>query len=438
MLLRVSASNLFSFYKEITFDMFPNPRRTAFQNHVYTNMRVPLLKQASIYGANGSGKSNLLYVVDFIKKFATQKEYYKKLPPRLNKFRLIREKNNDPIRVKIEFFHQEIYFLYEIAVNDEKVESEQLWISNVGEKEDELLFKRVGNRVEEKSHSSKDVKNAITKWLESNPLSSLLSMNKEFPILKDERISIAYDWFDKNVQILSLHRKVSSIISLMDHSKELYNFTNKVISHIGLGIQKLEIKNDNLLSFLKENQSDADELQKMINDKLHEGEALSHMKNDKVLFAIEKEKGEAIIKQFIFKQIGLDNYVGDLEYGCQSDGTARLLNLLPALYEIRKKSCVYLIDELECGIHPKLIFELMKFFASEKTKGQLIYTTHETMLLNQQELMRPDEVWFVEKQHGNSTVYSLNDFKEHNTINIVNGYLEGRYGAIPFIGNLDE
>lgn len=79
----------------------------------------------------------------------------------------------------------------------------------------------------------------------------------------------------------------------------------------------------------------------------------------------------------------------------------------------------------------------MQFFAEEETLGQLIYTTHETMLLNQQELMRPDEVWFVEKQHGCSHIYSLNDFKEHNTINIVNGYLEGRYGAIPFIGNLE-
>ena len=75
-------------------------------------------------------------------------------------------------------------------------------------------------------------------------------------------------------------------------------------------------------------------------------------------------------------------------------------------------------------------------YSLQKTTGQLIFTTHQTCLLNQ-DFMRTDEVWLVEKKNGGSHMYSLNDFKIHNTINIENGYMEGRYGAIPFIGDMN-
>ena len=94
-----------------------------------------------------------------------------------------------------------------------------------------------------------------------------------------------------------------------------------------------------------------------------------------------------------------------------------------------------MIDEIEHSIHPYLIRELVKIFSSQDTTGQLIFTTHETCLLDQK-FIRTDEVWMVEKKEGSTHMYSLNDFKIHNTINIANGYMEGRYGAIPFIGEL--
>jgi len=112
------------------------------------------------------------------------------------------------------------------------------------------------------------------------------------------------------------------------------------------------------------------------------------------------------------------------------------LNLIPALFDAIEKGYTICIDEIENSIHPSLISALVSFFSKSNSKGQLIFTTHETELLNQQKLMRPDEVWFAEKHEGDTKLYSLNDFKEHNTINIKNGYLEGRYGGIPFIGKL--
>jgi hypothetical protein len=96
-----------------------------------------------------------------------------------------------------------------------------------------------------------------------------------------------------------------------------------------------------------------------------------------------------------------------------------------------------IIDEIDNGIHPLLIKLLIRYFGETNTVGQLIFTTHETPLLNQQELLRADEVWFTEKKSGETQMYSLNDFKYHKSLSIENGYLDGRFGAIPFLGSLE-
>ena len=123
----------------------------------------------------------------------------------------------------------------------------------------------------------------------------------------------------------------------------------------------------------------------------------------------------------------------------ESDGTVRLLDFVPAFKNLIYSEKVYIVDEIERSIHPLLIKELIKKFSlDKKTRGQLIFTTHESNLLDQ-EIFRQDEIWFVEKDlNGSTDLYSLSDFKEHKTIDIRKGYLSGRYGSIPFLGNLED
>lgn len=125
-----------------------------------------------------------------------------------------------------------------------------------------------------------------------------------------------------------------------------------------------------------------------------------------------------------------------MKISAQSDGTVRLLTLIPALYGAMFEQKTIFIDEIDNSVHPNLMFELLRFYANNKANGQLIFTTHLTKLLNQQELVRPDEIWLTEKSEGNTKMYSLNDFKLHNTLNIENGYLDGRYGAVPVIDEI--
>lgn len=437
MLLRIKIKNFLSFYNESTFDMFPNLKRTTFTNHIYQDSEIPLLKQAVIYGANGSGKSNLLNAISFVKDFATKRKYITDGLLDRNKFRLISNENKSPIRISVEFKNEERYFLYNIELNTNSTK-EELYLSGIGKIEDKLLFKRTGNTVESNEISSEEINNATTKLLENNQSSSLLSLNKEFPILKDENINIAYKWFEEKLTILHLTRLLPSLIDLMSKNNKLLDFANHLFNKIGLGVKSLEVKSDKLNDFIKSDFEESNKIKDIIKKNFEGGSGISKIQYEKVLFTIVKEQEEQLIKRFIFKQTGIEGYVGDMNIEDQSDGTVKILNLIPALFDVIEKDKIICIDEIENSIHPSLITSLISFYSESKSKGQLIFTTHETELLNQQKYMRSDEVWFTEKTQGDTKLYSLNDFKEHNTINIKNGYLEGRYGGIPFIGTLNE
>jgi len=124
----------------------------------------------------------------------------------------------------------------------------------------------------------------------------------------------------------------------------------------------------------------------------------------------------------------------------ESDGVRRFLHLLPELYRLRSTGGVFVIDEFERSMHPMLARKFIEFFlkAGQGTASQLIFTTHETNLLDL-DLMRRDGIWFAEKDNEGATqLYSLADFKVRNDLRIEKGYLQGRFGAIPFLGGIDR
>ena len=434
MLLKIEIQNYLSFYNSSTFDMFPNLKRTTFPNHVY-NEDIPLLKQAVIYGANGSGKSNLLRAIDFIKDFATKRVFLSEELITKSKFRLISLEKSEPIRISIEFKTESNYYIYSISLNIKNI-IEELYSSGIGKADNVLIYKRNDNEIIFEKSSSDEINNATTKLLENNPYSSILALNEEFPIIDDKNVKIAFKWFNEKLKTLHLTRILPSLIDLMSRNEPLLKFANQIFDKIGLGIKSLEIRSENLNELLNSNFEDATRIKELMLKKTAEPwSGITKMNFEKVLFTIVKEKNEQFLKRFVFKQSGFDEFIGNMEIEDQSDGTVKLLNLIPALYDAINREIVICIDEIENSIHPTLITSLVEYYSNSKTKGQLIFTTHETELLNQQKYMRPDEVWFTEKHKGDTKLYSLNDFKEHNTINIKNGYLEGRYGGIPFIGS---
>ena len=428
MLLRFKIKNFLSFYEETVFDMFPNTKREKFTNHIYTNMEVPLLKQAAIYGANGSGKSNFIKSVSFLRDFVTRDNFLKKINVNDYMFQLTKEKS-PVISLETEFFHNTKYYIYSVAIGKKNV-SEKLMISGLGKSDDKLLFERKGNNIESPYLQNED---SAKQLLSMNPRSSLLPLNLRFPVLSNNDVKEAYVWFSKYLEIISINSLIHDLIVMLSRKTEMLSFANKVFDHIGIGIRGMEISSMPFEQWTVES-NNVNELEQIINmNRERSNGNVSQLKNNRNVLNVTIKNGIKTVQEILFDQLGQSGYSKKMKISAQSDGTVRLLTLIPALYYAMYERKVVVIDEIDNSIHPNLIFELIRFYADSESNGQLIFTTHTTKLLNQQELLRPDEVWLTEKSEGNTKMFSLNDFKLHNTLNIENGYLDGRYGAVPVI-----
>ena len=137
-------------------------------------------------------------------------------------------------------------------------------------------------------------------------------------------------------------------------------------------------------------------------------------------------------------RIGQEQF--SLPFGEESDGTQRLLHLLPALYHLKTACKVFVIDELDRSLHPLLTHSILDFFVTSCPGAcqQLIVTSHETHLLDQN-LLRRDEIWFAEKDEMQQTkLFSLADLGVRKDLRLERGYLQGRFGGVPFIHGMDR
>ena len=429
MLLRFKIQNFLSFYKEASFDMFPNTKREKLSHHIH-NEEVPLLKQAAIYGANGAGKSNFVKAIQFLRHFIKEEDFLKNIDVEDYFFQLVAKKE-DKISFEIEFLHHQKYYFYKVAIGKEVVE-EQLFLSGIGKQEDTLVFHRRGVEI---IAPSLENEKAVYQLLSLNPKASLLPLNMKFPIFSSQELKEVYDWFSHKVEIVTINSIIPTLIHLLSQDKKMLHFTNKVFERIGVGIDKIAIGQTPLDKWLSQNKN-TQQIQQLI-DSDSTPTNITQIENNRNVLHIAIQKGTKTIQELLFSQKGQQGYQKEMKIAAQSDGTVRLLTLIPALYAAIYQGKVLFVDEIDNSIHPNLMFNLLRFYADHPSKGQLIFTTHTTHLLNQQELMRPDEVWLTEKKEGATELYSLNEFKLHNTLNIENGYLEGRYGGVPEIEEME-
>jgi AAA15 family ATPase/GTPase len=388
--------------------MFPNIKREKFSHHIYTEMQIPLLKQAAIYGANGAGKSNFVKALIFLREFILHDDFLKGIDLDDYRFQLTGHKS-PAVSFEIEFLHREQYYIYSAGICKQEI-SEKLFISGLGKSEDELLFERNGHSVTS-AHLQND--DSAKQLLSMNPQSSLLPLNMRFPVLSNDDVKTVYDWFSEQLEIIVVNSTIPALIHLLHQKPEIRTFANKVFESAGIGIKGIDISN---IPF---------------------EEWTVGSKNDRNVLNITVQEVKKTVQELLFDQFGQAGYHQGMKISAQSDGTVRLLTLIPALYDAIYERKTVVVDEIDNSIHPNLLFELIRFYAeNKKSNGQLIFTTHTTRLLNQEELLRPDEVWLTEKFEGNTRMFSLNDFKLSDALNLENSYLDGRYGAVPVVEEL--
>jgi AAA15 family ATPase/GTPase len=412
--------------------MFPNIKRPTFSHHIYTDIEVPLLKQAAIYGANGSGKSNFINAISFLREFVTQENFIPSIDLEDYIFQLTKEKSQTTF-FEIEFSHHNRYYIYNVDMSKKAV-TEKLSLSGLGKSDDRLIFERNRNTLNSSYLQNAD---SAKQLLELRSHSSVISLNKNYPVIINSDMNNVYDWFSNQLRIITINTQIPALIGIMSQQPPLLKFANEVFEKIGIGITSVEIKESDFDKWTT-NLKNAHFFKQIIEKNPQQDNfGVSQLKNNRNVLNFQVQKGIRTVQEFVFDQLGQSGYHGKMNILSQSDGTVRLLTLIPAFYEAMFQGKTVAIDEIDNSIHPNLMFELIRFYANNKSNGQLIFTTHTTKLLNQQELVRPDEIWLTEKSEGNTKMFSLNDFKLHNTLNIENGYLDGRYGAVPVMEELN-
>lgn len=441
MLIRFVVNNLYSFGKETEFNMLPW-RIGRLSHHKYLHQGTEILKQTVIYGANGAGKSNLIKSIGLLKKLVISGE----LPIELTtqKFKLSDSAKDSPVLLAIEFVNTNKAFSYAIKVNNSIVEEEELYLSGLG-KEDKLIFERRTSEGKSKirffegfenTNENKVLKSVIEKDL-VRPDKPLLTLLKGLTNDSFDDIKACYSWFSNNIEVIFPKTVPKALVQQIDIVKNFKEFTNELVCSFNTGVVNVDSEKRSIEEYLGED--DKNKAAEIIAELKANPKKMLGLRHNGEEVVIVNENGNIVAKRLLLEHMGESNKKIGFHINEESDGTVRLLEYIPALRDVIYKDKVYIIDEIERSIHPLIVKELIsKFSLDEGTKGQLIFSTHESNLLDQ-DLFRQDEIWFAEKKsNGQTELYPLSEFKEHHTLDIRKGYLNGRYGAIPFLSNLHD
>ena len=450
MLIRYKVSNFLSFDEEQEISMIAGTTKRK-EEQLIDDGNLKLLKFSALYGANASGKSNLLKAIDFSKYIILHGLTFNVS----NYYCRIHNKNKD----KISTFEFEIkidkkYYAYgfDILLSENSIKAEWLYeLDKKKNKEVPIYIRKVDEDIElNKKYfdNNKEIINRINVYYSDmksqDNILFLTIMNKnkdtlyeEFP---DNNVSIfkqLFNWFKISLTIIS----PETILDNTPYFSSEENITkiSEIISTFGTGIKECKLIESNMQEL--KNNIPPDILKEMINtlEKVYMENLKKNNKNKIQMGSIRVNK-----EMYILKKTALDNLTvqkvvlkhknddGRYSFSEESDGTQRLFDLIEVLMN-KNKEKVYFIDELDRCLHPELTYEFVKrFLANTEDKNtQLIVTTHESRLLNF-DLLRRDEIWFVDREKNGSTeLYSLEDYNERFDKKIDKAYLEGRYGGVP-------
>lgn len=438
MLLRFVVKNLYSFKEETEFNLFPSSRATHHLHHKINCGHAEALRFSSIYGANGAGKSNLIKAITDLKVIITRGSISGTLF-HLYKFQLSEDCLKEPVSMAVEFFYDGLVYYYSIEFDMGNVNYESLSISE--NDKDRLVFERKSNGTQTVTFGKDYLKDKKNEFF-SNVLEEKL-LKKEDLLLSfmavnypDEikGIKEAYYWFlNKLLIVQSEGLKNLAIAHLMDTDPSMLKLLSELLPGMKTGISSISI----VPTVLEE-----DKLGPWANDlKANPGMArtVPSSIDSRITASVVYENDKIVLKELQPLHRRTDGTEVKMPISFESDGTIRLIEYTPILHLIMNQDCTVFIDEVERSLHPILIKEIVTKLSESKTaKGQLVFTTHESCLLDQ-DILRPDEIWFAQKDQDQATqLYPLSDFNIHKTANIENGYLSGRYGGIPFLSNIKD
>jgi AAA15 family ATPase/GTPase len=383
--------------------------------------KIHILPVLAIYGGNASGKSNIFKALEFaqelIKKGTGIDEEIDVQP-----FLLSPEFVERPSRFWFEFLVNEKIYAYSFSVTRKAVCEEKL--VEIRPASEKILYERKQNN-RFVVHS----KNRVLKFVETRTRKNQLFLTNSI-LLNVEDYKDIWEWFRYSLKLISPEAMFGDLESILGDKKgDEYKWINSMLGELDTNIIRLDsedVKDANITNLVKK-------LPAFVGFE-DEGERyFTHLQN-----------GEINVKKLVLYHKGKGMGTVQFSAAQESDGTMRLLELLPAFFACKAFSkangetgIVHFVDELDRSVHYLVLHRLLETMLSlcnADSRSQLIFTTHDLLLMDQ-ELFRRDEILFVERDDfGVSSVIPLNEYKGVRLDkDIRKSYLQGRFGGIPKI-----
>lgn len=399
MLLEFTVGNFLSFKGKKTLSLLSGSI-SEYKENVVKEGKFKVLRSAVIYGANSSGKSNLIKALDFM--ITTVKKSSKlNSTDKLNvrPFLLNKDTESAPSSFEILFVKDGIRYRYGFELDNEKIHSEWLFILNKGSRKEDLYFIRNIDGI-----GVTDLFSEAKAFIENTRDNGLF-----ISLLDQLNIGVAKiimrNFTRINVQSGLDHERSISMTSVIHQDESYEDIIEKFIVRLNLGFETFVIDPDSSKSF---------------KDRIN------------TIHNVYDDKGNKVgVRDFKL----IDQ---------ESSGTNKVFDLAGYIAFTLYFGLQLIVDELDAKLHPILTQEIIKLFNNKESNAnnaQLIFTTHDTNLLGAN-LFRRDQIWFTEKDNYEATdLYSLLEFKDEdgNTIrkdrSFEKDYIRGRYGAIPYVSN---
>ncbi len=418
MLIEVTVGNFKSFRDKTTFSMIAanltseDPALDT-ANVIPVSKNLSLLKSAAVYGANASGKSNLGIALRFLRDFIlnSSREALTPAGVGLEPFRLDRETRTQPSFFEMVFLMDKRQYRYGFEVDKARVISE--WLFHVPKTKEVALFIRDGQGIEVKS-GFKEGKGLETK---TRPEALFLSVAALFNGPMAQKIKEWFVSFAVETGLQDDKFRAFTLNSLRD--PEVKDALVRFVRNLDLGVRDVTVSDLPSLEMLPQDWSD--EVKDLAMRQLSRAIYIAHYIREPL------ETPEDV------EVFDLDTH--------ESQGTRKLVSMAGPLYSILYHGHVLFVDELDARLHPLMTRRIIELFHSPLTNpngAQLLFATHDTNLLDKT-LFRRDQIWFAEKDRQGAThLASLAEYRVRSDAAFEKQYLEGRYGAIPFLGDLSR
>jgi len=379
---------------------------------------IPLLKSTALYGANAAGKSNFILALKvmqtIIQGSAKETQRGDKLP--VTPFRLCESTIKKPTEFEVIFIAEGVKYQYGFALTSERITEEWLYAFPKGRPQ--RWFIRAFDSIEEEyvwDFSSFFLGKKLL-WKDSTRYNSLFLSTAV--MLNNEQLKPVYDWFVDTLKVTDINGWNPAYTANICSDDEIKEEVLKFLKSADLDISDIKLESKTIdSSFFP------DDMSSKVRDEL-----------------LNDLKGKQIIDiKTVHNMSSGQEVLFDLDD--ESDGTQKLFAFAGPWIDSLKDGKVLFIDELHDSLHPIIVKFLVELFHNEKTNphnAQLVFTTHETSILDQQ-IFRRDQVWFCNKEKDQATtLYPLTDFSPRKGVeNLEKSYLSGRYGALPFINSLE-